>query len=246
MEALLSVGSFAGFSWAVMGVLGGLLDHLGGILRQPCTVLRASGPRLQAISGLACAPEPGKGDGWEDFREGSESVWKRFFLGAGSAGARKLILSTKLIDVQRCCWPAINFRCAKWPVSKNLLKSIRMLQRDVVASVLREPRLPTDDDDSYFRRRLRNASATAGRVEFWDVAVAEKIVEWKGHIDRAHRSSWPWRLQQWRGYVFLRTLRIMHNSRSIFGGRAGARRAPGRVPDRWHDGYSRPRNRWWP
>ena len=189
---------------------------------------------------LGCAVGP-CGSAWEDFKKAELAVWKRCWCGAGSRKSRSLPLNVKLIDVERCCWPAVSYRCSWWPIGSTLSSRIAALQRSVIASILKIPREVGETDESYACRRGREAAKHACLLGPWEVRAAGRVVDWTEHLERHHVRSWAAELYAFQGSKWLQLRRAAQSSASVFAGMLGLREWPGRPRVRFDEGVSHAR-----
>ena len=176
------------------------------------------------------------GSASEDFSQASRSVWKRFWCGAGSRKARRLPLSLKLRDLERCCFPAVSGRCSWWPIGIALLAAIRALQGQLVASLLRVPKEPGEDDAAYARRRGREAQSHIVAAEAWGLKAARQVVRWHDHLQRRHVDSWACKFFHMHDNRWLQLQRLLAGSVDTMAGILGMREVAGRPRVRYEDG----------
>ena len=173
----------------------------------------------------------------KDVSEAIHSAHRRFFMGPCSKKSARLPLQIRLLDFQRCVWPAICWRSSWWQFSKTLAKQIDSVQFQFIATLQRLPPKKNEPLADCFRRRAREAARIANRSR-WSEMVAVRCVSWNGHISRNHVKSWPGFLLQWRGEGWLQQVRASAGSASIFGGILRLRSGRGRPRTRWHEGVA--------
>ena len=175
------------------------------------------------------------GNAWCDFDAASAAIWRRMWAGSKSRAARNVPLKIKILDVERCCWPSLSFRCSWWAVSRTLLSEIESLQNSIVSCLLRLPIEPGEDRANYHRRRGREALKFVQNSKCWKRKVCERIRSWSEHVDRAHFWSWAIEIAKCRDNLWLRGQRKVMHSISVFAGSLGTRDSPGRPYCRWQE-----------
>ena len=143
-----------------------------------------------------------------DVRQAELAVWRRFFCGAGASRSRDLPRLARVKDIERTCWPAINLRCARWHMGRHKLSRIDALQRRLIACVIREPRHPSEEDSSYFRRRGRIAASIARDAGLWSERVARQMLRWHARMSAPAYAGWAQKLVNWRGRDWLQNRRL--------------------------------------
>ena len=144
-------------------------------------------------------------------------------------------LKIKILDVERCCWPSLSYRCSWWAVSRTMLSEIESLQNSIVSCLLRLPREPGEDVANYHRRRGREARKFVQSSKCWRRKVCDRIQSWSAHVDRAHCWSWAVEIAKCRDNFWLQSQRKVMQSISVFAGALGCRDAPGRPYCRWQE-----------
>ena len=99
---------------------------------------------------------------------------------------------------------------------------------------LKLERFPEEQDDFYFRRRMRTVATTARLHGAWGLDHAQRVVAWADHLKRPRNSrSLAARLFSWHDDSWLQTRRLD----PLIGGaaRPGTRSASGPVHRRWDE-----------
>ena len=112
---------------------------------------------------------------------------------------------------------------------------IAALQRALVSCVSRIPRAAFEPDADYLRRRGRVAGRMCVEVGSWEVLVADRVISWYEHVDRAHCRSWATMMQPQRGGIWLQVQRLAAQSQSVLAGALGLREYAGRPRTRWEE-----------
>ena len=179
----------------------------------------------------------GRGGGSaDDQAHAEEACWTRFWCGAGSRQATRMSVSARIRDIERTCWPGVSWRATWWSLNKTTATSIDRWQRQLVGTVLRVPRLDSEDDAAYARRRGHECARAIGCAGAWSQKAAKRTLTWDAHIRRAHVRSWATILIQHKGSAWLIARRLAQKSASAFAGRLSSRVAPERPRTRWEEG----------
>jgi len=165
------------------------------------------------------------------------SAWRSFFGGAGSRKARGLPLATRLRDLQRCTWPVLGWRAGRWSMGKVLLGRLDSLQRGMVCSMMRSPRLSGETDADFHRRRGREAGRVCRNMGLWSLLACDQARRWREHIHRRHVRSFATELVTWKDDLWLQVRRAARQSLSALAGRTGTRAEPGRAALRWEHSF---------
>ena len=127
IDNIFSVGMSEGAAVAAQGVFEAALQRIWRLKLKPESkeVVSVTGQRLpdapprgwRRVTTLPCLGHLVTADGalQPEWAACERSVWRRFWLGAGASRHRRLPFADRWRDVQRVCWPAIAFRCGKWP-----------------------------------------------------------------------------------------------------------------------------------
>ena len=159
-----------------------------------------------------------------------KAAWGRFWSGPGSKKGKTLPTKLKLRDVNRCCRPAVSYRCSWWQWSRSIAKRLDRAQRLIVCACLGFRMRPNEVWEDFVRRRAR-AAAFECKHNLWSQHACSRIVSWYSHAKRNHCASWPGQIFPFHDDLWLRDRRKQCNSPSIFAGKTGTRlkRGPPRI-----------------
>ena len=149
---------------------------------------------------------------------------------------KKLSVRHKRFVLTRNVWPVIGSRCGRWVGNATMLDEVARTQRLMLACLQRLPRNEADTPATYAQRRGRAAAELARDTGEWGKLVAQKIIDWHRHLQRAHVDSWAVRLRAWRSAKWLQGRRALRQSYSLLGGSTGTRVQRARPTRRWDDG----------
>jgi hypothetical protein len=173
------------------------------------------------------------------------SMWKSFWANPGAAAADGLARDGKLALMSRAVLPQLSFRCSRWPPQRQIGSEVDKIQQKMTASLLRLPREPGEEADSYVKRRGRAARKICSERGLWSNHWFGRSLAWDEHLARPRNFvSWPAKLREYRGRQWLIEQRASFapsvasrgSTASVFAGRTGTRSFPGKVQARWHDG----------
>ena len=136
--------------------------------------------------------------------------------------------------MDRCVKPVLLFRCTRWPYTRALAEEQNRVQRRMLSYFINLQRSPLEDDDTYFRRRMRFVANVARLSGAWGTEHAQRIVSWAEHLRRPrNHHSLAGRLYSWRNETWLQQRRLDPH----VGGtaRPGTRVASGPVHRRWDE-----------
>ena len=145
---------------------------------------------------------------------------------------------SKSVDVL----PVLMFRASGWPFQESLAKAIDKVQIRMIAILQPVPRLTTEPDAEYHRRRCRMAGTLAHRQGLWSTVWAKRVVSWHGHVERNHiKTMWSKNLMAFHDERWLQSQRSLYAPSSsaalrpwtVFGGRTSTRSKRGAPPPRW-------------
>ena len=178
------------------------------------------------------------GCAFPDFEQAKSAVWRRLYSGAKSRAASDLPLYLKLRDVARVCWPSISYRCSWWPLGESLLSDIGILQKQVVASLIKLPKESWETPEAYCMRRGREAARHIDRSNCWMLKACSRVQSWDAHVIRGHFWSWAVEARPCRDSVWLQSRRLFNRSKSAFAGLLLSRARRGRPRVRWEEGLA--------
>ncbi len=181
----------------------------------------------------------------EDWQLMRTHMWGAFWKNCAGAKASSLAPLLKIRLLYRSVLAKIEWKLSRWPFQKSIALELDALQSRMCSFLLPCEKLPTDDIDSYCRRRHRNANSLCNDVGLWSLVWCHRVVAWHDHIHRAvnynhicrpllnfQDSIW---LQFKRSEWVSETLGHAQRNNSL-AGRTGTRMNCGRPQTRWHDG----------
>ena len=161
-------------------------------------------------------------------------MWAAYWSNCVGPATRTLSLMDRCKMLNRCVRPVLHFRNTRWPYTQTLAEEQDRVQRRMLSQFLHLERLPTDDDDTYFRRRMRTVASVARQLGSWGSDHARRVVSWSEHLKRSRNSfSLAARLYTWRDENWLQQRRLD----PLIGGtsRPGTRSSSGPVHRRWDE-----------
>ena len=162
----------------------------------------------------------------EDFQFTIRKMWKTFWSNAGLLSARRLPLDHKLKLIQRATLPIADQHMVRWPFTDHRAKQVDRVQRKMLLICNRCAPMPTEDSETFFKRRHREAATLQRRAGRWSHRWATQVVKWHSHIRRDPNFSWPSQLLKVRPPAELQARRWLWN-------RPRTRVLPGFTNARW-------------
>ena len=161
-------------------------------------------------------------------------MWAAYWRNCVGPVTSALSLSARCKLLNRCVRPILHFRNARWPYTHALAEEQDRVQRQMLLHFLRLERLPTDDDNAYFRRRMRAVASVARVQGSWGPDHARRVVAWSDYLKRPRNAhTLAARLLSWRNELWLQQRR---RDPSIGGAaQPGTRSASGPVHRRWDE-----------
>ena len=141
--------------------------------------------------------------------------------------------------LQRSVLSTVMWKMSRWPYQKTVAVSLDAMQCHFATRILPCERLPTEDIDTYDRRRKRQARNFCGKIGFWSSVWIDRIVNWFDHVSRAEgRDHMCYRILQHHGASWLQERRglFVNTRNTLFAGRTGSRSQGGRPQPRWEEG----------
>ena len=171
------------------------------------------------------------------FRVFMEKAWRAFFANSGHRNARGVGNHRRINLLNRTVTPLLRFWCPAWSCCQSLAKRLDAMQRRMIATIQRVPRVPCESDHSYFSRRSRLTTSTCQRMGLWSRLHGSCVISWSDHVKRhPSESHWPAVLLDYRPPSWFADRRLALGSSSSQGGRTGTRATAGGVARRWADG----------
>ena len=176
---------------------------------------------------------------WQNTRA---AMWRGFWANPGSKAARHLTMPQRLRLLDRAVLPQMDFRSSRWPPQRRIADEVDILQRRMVATIMRVPPRPGEEPACYFRRRGRAAAAECKKQGVWSRRWFWRVLDWQDHLDRPRNGqSWAAKLSRYRDREwFIQRRASLLSSGSSAGaclaGRTDTRACRGMVQTRWHDG----------
>ena len=177
-------------------------------------------------------------------------MWASFFSNFGGASIKKAPMSRKLECMNRAVRPMITYRCSIWAPQKQVASEVDATQRKMIAIACPIQPVPGEESSSFFRRRGRQASATAKNIGLWSKHWFDRAVAWDDHVLR-NRSGCTWnnslcafhdsRWLQVRRSAFAVIASTRLNPWTVLAGRTATRVAAGKVQPRWQEGVQKVR-----
>ena len=115
---------------------------------------------------------------WPCWRRTLRSMWAAYWRNCVGPVTSALSLSARCKLLNRCVRPILHFRNTRWPYTHALAEEQDRVQRQMLLHFLRLERLPTDDDNAYFRRRMRAVASVARVQGSWGLDHARRVVAW--------------------------------------------------------------------
>ena len=112
----------------------------------------------------------------------------------------------------------ITYKCTRWPYQKQLAKELDKMQNKMIASLVREPRIPDESSGDYVRRRSTSANALSRRAGKWSRIWGSRVISWEEHMKRPRNGdSLCARLYEFYGASWLQDQRLLHGTSAVSG-----------------------------
>ena len=137
------------------------------------------------------------------WRKTQRGMWSSFWKNCVGPATRGFSLHDRCKMLNRCVRPALHFRNTRWPYTTSLAEEQSRIQRSMLSQFLYLERLPTDDDRSYHRRRMRTVASVARQYGVWGEDHARRVVTWAQHLQRPRNGTslasilFRWHTAEW-------------------------------------------------
>ena len=171
-------------------------------------------------------------------------MWKAFWANPGSRDATSLDTRARNKLLEKSVAPQLDYRCSRWPPQKTISLELDVLQRRMVATILRIPQISGETAANYVKRRGHAAGQHCRQTGKWSSRWFKRAQDWNAHLQRPrNRHSWPARLLHYRDadWFIRRRLSFLtadNVNNSCLSGRTDTRAIRGCVNIRWHDGIT--------
>ena len=110
------------------------------------------------------------------------AMWRAFWGNCAATGSRRAPALHKFKLLQRCVQPAFTYRCPRWPYGKHLANTVDRVHRRMAAIIIRTPRVPSDTDASFVKRRNKIAAAHCRKAGSWSCLWRQRVLSWEQHV----------------------------------------------------------------
>ena len=136
-------------------------------------------------------------------------MWSAYWKNCVGPRTRGLSVRDHCKLLNRCVKPILQFRNTRWPYTQALADEQDRTQRRMLSYFCKLERFPGEDDDAYFRRRMRTVATTARIHGVWGLDHAQRVVAWADHLKRCRNScSLASRLFSWHDQSWLQVRRL--------------------------------------
>ena len=171
---------------------------------------------------------------WPCWHRTRNAMWASYWRNCVGPESRPLSLNDRCKLMDRSVRPVLFFRNTRWPFTQQLAEEQNRLQRRMLSRFIQLERWSTEDEDSYYRRRMRFVAGIARERGAWGCEHAKRVVDWANHLSRPRNSSsLATMLFLWRDEGWLQQRRLD----PLIGGsqRPGTRLGSGPVHRRWDE-----------